>query len=165
MNWEAIGAVGEILGAAGVIITLIYLASQIRQNTRATRSQSVQSLAESGATMNAMIIEDLGMVGFWKMATMVPAELSAKMDRLTIGILPVRMKKFYIFGAARWMQLMMAFMKPFLGKKMRERMVILPRKTDMQKFCDDLVSRKNIPSGFSGLEGDHPLDVVINKFK
>ena len=58
MDWEAIGAVGEILGAIGVIITLGYLASQIRQNTRATRSQSVQSLAESGATMNAMIIED-----------------------------------------------------------------------------------------------------------
>ena len=46
------------MGAAGVIITLAYLASQIRQNTRATRSQSVQSLAASGATMNAMIIQD-----------------------------------------------------------------------------------------------------------
>ncbi len=31
MNWEAIGAVGEILGAAVVFITLIYLASQVRQ--------------------------------------------------------------------------------------------------------------------------------------
>ena len=42
MNWEAIGAVGEILGAAGVIITLVYLASQLRQNTRALRSESYQ---------------------------------------------------------------------------------------------------------------------------
>lgn len=33
MNWEAIGAVGEILGAAGVIITLVYLAVQVRQNS------------------------------------------------------------------------------------------------------------------------------------
>ena len=33
MNWEAIGAVGEVLGAAGVIITLAYLALQIRQNS------------------------------------------------------------------------------------------------------------------------------------
>jgi hypothetical protein len=37
MNWEAIGAVGETLGAAGVIITLVYLATQLRQNTRALR--------------------------------------------------------------------------------------------------------------------------------
>ena len=57
LNWDAIGAVGEILGAVGVIVTLGYLAHQIRQNTNATRSQSVQSLAESGATMNAMIVE------------------------------------------------------------------------------------------------------------
>ena len=27
MNWDAIGAIGEILGAGGVLITLIYLAS------------------------------------------------------------------------------------------------------------------------------------------
>ncbi len=30
MNWEAIGAVGEVLGAIGVIVTLGYLAVQIR---------------------------------------------------------------------------------------------------------------------------------------
>lgn len=33
MNWEAIGAIGEIVGAAGVVVTLVYLAYQIRQNT------------------------------------------------------------------------------------------------------------------------------------
>ena len=33
MNWDAIGAIGEIIGATGVIVTLGYLAYQIRQNT------------------------------------------------------------------------------------------------------------------------------------
>ena len=33
MNWEAIGAIGEIVGAVGVIVTLGYLGFQIRQNT------------------------------------------------------------------------------------------------------------------------------------
>ena len=33
MNWEAIGAIGEVLGAAAVVVTLGYLAVQIRQNT------------------------------------------------------------------------------------------------------------------------------------
>ena len=37
MNWDAIGAIGEILGAIGVIVTLGYLAVQIRQNTRSSR--------------------------------------------------------------------------------------------------------------------------------
>ena len=33
MNWEAIGAIGEIVGAIGVIVTLGYLGYQVRQNT------------------------------------------------------------------------------------------------------------------------------------
>ncbi len=33
MNWEAIGAIGEVVGGIGVIVTLGYLAVQIRQNT------------------------------------------------------------------------------------------------------------------------------------
>ena len=43
MNWEAIGAVGEIGGAIGVIVTLIYLANQLRQNTNALRSSAYES--------------------------------------------------------------------------------------------------------------------------
>ena len=41
MNWEAIGAVGEILGALGVIVSLVYLASQIRTQNRESRVAAV----------------------------------------------------------------------------------------------------------------------------
>jgi len=34
INWEAIGAVAELAGAAAVVLTLFYLASQLRQNNR-----------------------------------------------------------------------------------------------------------------------------------
>ena len=34
MNWEAVGATGEVVGAVAVLITLVYFAAQIRQNTR-----------------------------------------------------------------------------------------------------------------------------------
>ena len=37
MNWEAIGAVGEIVGAITVFATLIYLAIQIKHGARAAR--------------------------------------------------------------------------------------------------------------------------------
>ena len=40
MNWEAIGAIGELVGAAAVIITLIYLASQVRYAKNATLDQN-----------------------------------------------------------------------------------------------------------------------------
>ena len=40
MNWDAIGATGEVLGAIAVVATLIYLAIQIRENTRASKSEA-----------------------------------------------------------------------------------------------------------------------------
>lgn len=43
MNWEAIGAVAELVGAIGVIASLAYLASQIRQNTNAMRGTAHES--------------------------------------------------------------------------------------------------------------------------
>ena len=56
MNWEAIGAIGEITGAIAVVITLVYLASQIRhaKNTaadsnRLERSRGVREMFMASA--------------------------------------------------------------------------------------------------------------------
>jgi hypothetical protein len=40
VNWVAIGAIGELIGGAAVIATLIYLAIQLRQNTKGIRAQA-----------------------------------------------------------------------------------------------------------------------------
>ena len=40
MNWEAVGALGEVVGAAAVVLTLVFLAIQLRQNTQATRESN-----------------------------------------------------------------------------------------------------------------------------
>lgn len=45
MNWEAIGAIGEMIGAVGVIVTLGYLAYQIRQNTQQLAQNERTSMA------------------------------------------------------------------------------------------------------------------------
>jgi hypothetical protein len=55
MNWDAIGAIGQILGAALVGISLIYLSVQMRQNTASLRSSTFLSIsAQMGATMEIM---------------------------------------------------------------------------------------------------------------
>ena len=41
MNWEVMGVVAEVVGAAAVIITLVYLATQIRQNTNQLKGEAV----------------------------------------------------------------------------------------------------------------------------
>ena len=43
MNWDAIGAIGELVGGIAVVGTLIYLATQVRQNTRINASAIRQS--------------------------------------------------------------------------------------------------------------------------
>jgi hypothetical protein len=43
MNWEAIGAVAELAGALGVILSLLYLAAQIRTSNESTRAQMEQT--------------------------------------------------------------------------------------------------------------------------
>ncbi len=47
MNWEAIGAVGEILGATAVVISLVYLAAQIRVQNREARLAAMHDIWES----------------------------------------------------------------------------------------------------------------------
>jgi hypothetical protein len=48
MNWEAMGAIGDFLGAAGVIVSLLYLAFQIKLDREATIANTIQ------VNMNAM---------------------------------------------------------------------------------------------------------------
>ena len=47
MNWDALGAIGEIIGAFAVVISLIYLASQIRTQNKETRIASVHDISEA----------------------------------------------------------------------------------------------------------------------
>jgi len=60
MNWEAIGAVGEILGAIGVIATLAYLAVQIRQNTQMVKAQTRDSITNKQLDYYSSIYENDG---------------------------------------------------------------------------------------------------------
>lgn len=46
MNWQALGAIGEIVGAGGVIVSLLYLASQVRNNSRQLRHASAQAVLD-----------------------------------------------------------------------------------------------------------------------
>ena len=60
MNWEAIGAIGEMGGALGVIATLLYLAHQIRESTIATRLHSCEVVLDGyQANIRALTEESL----------------------------------------------------------------------------------------------------------
>ena len=46
MNWDALGAIAELLGAIAVFLTLAYLAIQVRQNSRGLEEQNKFSAAQ-----------------------------------------------------------------------------------------------------------------------
>ena len=77
MNWEAIGAVAAIASSAAVILSLIYLAVQIRQNTRATRASTYQSVVMHGGAMLRTIMESPDLAELVVKATWSEEELTA----------------------------------------------------------------------------------------
>jgi hypothetical protein len=46
MNWDAIGAVGEVLGAIVVLATILYLATQTRTSVKLAKSQGPQWISD-----------------------------------------------------------------------------------------------------------------------
>lgn len=47
MQWGAVGAIAELLGAIGVIASLFYVASQIRRNSLALEATTNQAVSDS----------------------------------------------------------------------------------------------------------------------
>lgn len=46
ITWDALGAMGEIAGSAGVLVSLIYLAIQTRESAAETRDATIQSVMQ-----------------------------------------------------------------------------------------------------------------------
>ena len=74
VNWDAIGAIAEMLGALGVIATLLYLATQIRQSKKllddnarfaahAARTQTYEDLG----SVRKMLAADPELASIWSM--------------------------------------------------------------------------------------------------
>jgi hypothetical protein len=58
MNWEAISAIGQIVGALAVLITLIYLAVQLKQNTAAVATSTYESTMTGFNDINVVVASE-----------------------------------------------------------------------------------------------------------
>ena len=79
MNWDAIGAIAELLGAIGVIASLVYLATQIRhsreqmgENTRALQAGAYQQMEES---VYRVVMDDLRIPGLERIIRLGMADI------------------------------------------------------------------------------------------
>ena len=86
MNWDAIGAVGEIVGALAVFLTLAYLAIQIRQNTKAVQASGIDSSISTVSVARQSIYESDGLSEIYLKGLADPDSLSDK-ERLRYRLL------------------------------------------------------------------------------
>ena len=68
MDWDAIGAIGEVIGAAAVVTSVVYLAIQIRSNTRSVQAAGWQATNAGAANLHQLLaanreIADLALRG------------------------------------------------------------------------------------------------------
>jgi hypothetical protein len=58
MNWDAIAAIAELIGAAAVVLSLIYLAIQVRTGSRALQTTMRDSSFHALTEYNLYLISD-----------------------------------------------------------------------------------------------------------
>jgi hypothetical protein len=63
MNWEAIGAVGELLGAIVVIATLLYLTRQVSQTNQISKTAGARELQQKYSDLYTLILTDIVITG------------------------------------------------------------------------------------------------------
>lgn len=65
MDWNTIGVISEIVGAIGILATLIYLAIQIRNNTREVKTENIHRVTDSFNQLSLMIASDKDLAELW----------------------------------------------------------------------------------------------------
>ena len=56
MTLQDLGNLGELIGAIAVVISLVYLAIQIRQNTKTLRTSTYQAVLDSSRSDNELVL-------------------------------------------------------------------------------------------------------------
>ena len=56
MTMQDLGGIGEFIGGIAVVITLVYLAVQIRQNTKSVRASTYQAILDSSRSDTELLL-------------------------------------------------------------------------------------------------------------
>lgn len=75
---ESLANLGEIIGAIAVVVSLIYLAVQVRQNTRAQQTENFSRALDRVAAMQATLSQDSGISVILSKGVLDASELTPK---------------------------------------------------------------------------------------
>jgi len=65
MNWGMISAAGKMLGAVGVIISIVYLAAQIRSQNKESQRAAMNVLTLHWSDLNRTLVENPDLAARW----------------------------------------------------------------------------------------------------
>ena len=121
-NWEAIGAIGEVVGGAAVFISLLYLAVQIRSSRR---SDQIVAAAEATSAVDnwiGQIVRDEDLYELYRRGLSDYASLSQK-EKGRFSLLIVQ---FIRSVEAIWFQLQLGAIQPgyWSGMKTSMRLIV-----------------------------------------
>ena len=74
---QDLGNLGEILAAVGVVVSVLYLAIQVRQSTRSVRASTYQAFSESFRDFRALLVGDERLGTVWGKGLRSRSELSS----------------------------------------------------------------------------------------
>jgi len=72
---QLLGNYGEFVGAVAVVVTLLYLSLQIRQNTRVSQAASREAVSRIAIELMMGLTADQSRVAFWRRALTNPGSL------------------------------------------------------------------------------------------
>lgn len=107
-----------------------------------------------------VLVKNLGKIQFWNSLTLLNPKLAHKIDRLTIGTMPVKMKQIYVCESPQWAHILVKLMMPFLSPVVKDRLVFLGN----PKILEDILGLDCIPVGFLGTQGRLEKDIVWAAF-
>jgi hypothetical protein len=58
LNWDAVGAFAELAGALGIVVSLVYLATQLRQNSALLKASMASATREAGNALTSSLAGD-----------------------------------------------------------------------------------------------------------
>lgn len=76
MDWNTIASIAEIVSAIAVVVTLLFLAVELRRNSNATQTAAVDALSGGMNVLGLKIVEDAEFAEIWMKGLANPDDMT-----------------------------------------------------------------------------------------
>jgi hypothetical protein len=95
MKWDTLSTISELIAAFGVIISILYLAWQIRTNTKQNQQVLMQSLISKGTTFLTRIAHNSSSADIWSRGLSGMENLTNDGERIQFSYLVISILRAY----------------------------------------------------------------------